>query len=281
MKRNIDLTRISNFSFASRKEPEFMCHQLLRCTTCDLVYVDQPPPASELASAYHTAEYDSSEEALDAALAYISAIRPTLNILKQHYDALEIGAGTGIFLGQLADQGFVNLIGIEPSAAAISAAPEKTRAWLHEGIFCETDYQPNSFDLICCFMTMEHVPDPTIIASACHRLLRPGGAFVTVTHDYRSAVNRILGRRSPIIDIEHMQLFSPTSIEQLFVRTGFSDVTVNRFVNTYALRYWLRLMPLPRLLKRIVGSCLAIVRLDKIKISMNVGNMITAGIKQK
>ena len=281
MAQNIDLTKLSNFSFASRKEPEFMCHQLLRCNTCDLVYVDRPPLESELADAYHVAEYDSSDEAFDAARAYIRAIQPTLNVLKQHNDALEIGAGTGIFLAQLADQGFVNLIGIEPSATAIAAAPDKTRAWLREGIFLEADYEPDSFDLICCFMTLEHVPDPTIIALACHRLLRPGGAFVTVTHDYRSAVNCILGRRSPIIDIEHMQLFSPTSIEQLFVRTGFSEVTVNRFVNTYALRYWLRLMPLPRLLKRIAGSCLAIVRLDKIKISMNVGNMITAGIKQK
>ena len=279
--KNIDQKKITHFSFSSRKEPEFMRHQLLRCTTCDLVYVDQPPPADELANAYHQAEYDSSEEARDAAKAYISAIQPTLNALKQHNDALEIGAGTGVFLEQLADQGFVNLIGIEPSAAAIAAASEKTRPWLREGIFSEADHQSNSFDLICCFMTMEHVPDPTIIASACHRLLRPGGAFVTVTHDYRGAVNRLLGSRSPIIDIEHMQLFSPTSIKQLFERTGFSDVTVNTFVNAYALRYWLRLMPLPRLVKRILGSCIAIAQLDKIKFSINVGNLITTGIKQK
>ena len=72
-----------------------MRHQLLRCMTCDLVYVDEPPHADELANAYHCAEYDSSEEARDAAMAYISAIQQTLNSLKQHNDALEIAAAEG------------------------------------------------------------------------------------------------------------------------------------------------------------------------------------------
>ncbi len=258
-----------------------MCHQLLQCMVCDLVYVDQPPPDSELANAYHVADYDSAEEAIDAATAYIDAIEPTLNRLKQRRDALEIGAGTGIFLRQLKGKGFTNLVGIEPSAAAIAAAPEATRGWLHKGIFAEADYQPNSFDLICCFMTMEHVPDPKVVATACHRLLRPGGAFVTVTHDYRSAVNRVLGRRSPIIDIEHMQLFSKSSIKQLFERTGYTGIAVRPFANSYALKYWLRLMPLPRAAKRFIGSGLALLGLDRAKLSMNVGNLLAAGIKSE
>ena len=281
MERSIDPKKMSNLSFASRKEPEFMCHQLLRCMTCDLVYVDQPPPEDELANAYHVADYDSAAEAIDAAKAYMCAIQPTIKTLKQRKDVLEIGAGTGIFLDQLASSGFVNPIGIEPSAAAIAAAPESARAWLRKGIFREADYLPDSFDLICCFMTMEHVPDPTIIASACNRLLRPGGAFVTVTHDYRSMVNRIFGRRSPIIDIEHMQLFSQTSIRQLLERTGYTDIRVNPFANAYALRYWLRLLPIPPGAKYFFGSALARVGLDRMKVSINVGNLMATGMKRE
>ncbi len=58
--------------------------------------------------------------------------------------------------------------------------------------------------------------DPDIIAQASFRLLRPGGAFATVTHDYRSPVNRMLGKRSPIFDIEHMQLFSRRAVRFLW-----------------------------------------------------------------
>jgi SAM-dependent methyltransferase len=101
-------------------------------------------------------------------------------------------------------EGFSELVGVEPSTAAIAAAPENRRQWIREGIFREADFSPSSFDLICCFMTMEHVPDPKVISDAAFRLLKPGGAFVTVTHDYRATVNRVLGKRSPIIDIDHM-----------------------------------------------------------------------------
>lgn len=280
IEKNIDPAKLSEFSFASRKEPEYMCHRLVQCTNCDLVYVDQPPGEGELAHAYHVAEYDSSEEANDAAAAYILAIRPTLSKLTRHQNVLEIGTGTGIFLENLTHEGFTNLAGVEPSSAAIAAAPEYRRAWIREGIFEEKDFAPESFDLICCFMTMEHVHDPDVIAKAAFRLLRPGGAFVTVTHDYRSLVNKLLGKRSPIIDIEHMQLFSRKSVRHLFEGDGFADVTVQAFVNTYSFRYWLRLLPLPRGIKSAISSLMAFLGADGIKIGVNVGNLITAGFKR-
>ena len=276
---NIDRDKLSSFSFASRKEPEFMCHRLVQCPTCDLVYVDRPPSVDELARAYHVAEFDSSDEANDAALAYVRALQPTLQKLARREQALEIGTGTGIFLEHLARAGFSELTGVEPSAAAIAAAPPHRRGWIREAIFDERDFAPASFDLICCFMTLEHVRDPNALAQAALRLLRPGGAFVTVTHDYRSLVNRLLGRRSPIIDIEHMQLFSARSMQYLFAESGYADVAVRPFVNTYALRYWLRLTPLPQGLKRGLLALMAPLHADRIRIGVNVGNLVTSGFK--
>ena len=280
IKNNIDPAKLSGFSFASRKEPEYMCHQLVQCTNCDLVYADQPPDENELAHAYHVADYDSSEEADDAAKAYLLALQPTLAMLALRQSALEICTGTGIFLDYLSREGFTGIIGVEPSSAAIAAAPEYRRAWIREGMFREKDFAPGSFDLICCFMTMEHVREPDIVAGAAFRLLRPGGAFVIVTHDYRSLVNRLLGKRSPIIDIEHMQLFSERSVRYLFASTGYADVTVKSFVNTYSLRYWMRLAPLPRTIKSAVSGLMAFLGVDGVKLGINVGNLITTGFKR-
>ena len=280
IEKNINPAKLSEFSFASRKEPEYMCHQLVQCTNCGLVYADQPPGEDELAQAYHVADYDSSEEANDAAASYIRAIRPTLGLLARRQSALEIGTGTGIFLECLSREGFTKLVGVEPSSAAIAAAPEYRRAWIREGMFDEKDFAPESFDLICCFMTMEHVRDPSIIAHSALRLLRPGGAFVTVTHDYRSPINRLLGNRSPIIDIEHMQLFSNRSVRYLFESTGYVDVTVKAFVNTYSLRYWIRLAPLPRGIKSAVSGLMTFMGVDNVKLGVNVGNLIAAGFKR-
>ena len=278
---NIDVSRISGFSFASRKAPEYMCHRMVRCHVCDVVYADSPPPVEQLAQAYHTACYDSSEEANDAAKSYALAIAPTLRRLPRREAALEIGAGTGIFLDHLKAAGFTTLVGVEPSSAAIAAAPEARRAWIREGMFEERDFAPESFDLICCFMTMEHVSDPRALAEAALRLLRPGGAFVTVTHDYRSVVNRLLGRRSPIIDIEHLQIFSRKSIGELFVRTGFKDVTVRSFANRYSLRYWLRLSPLPGAGKKGLAHLFAPAWLGRLHIGVNVGNNIATGFRER
>jgi SAM-dependent methyltransferase len=280
LEESIDPTKMSGFSYASRKTPEYMSHRLVRCTACDLVYVADPPGQDVLAQAYHQADYDSAEEATDAAEAYVRAMAPILSRLNGRASVLEIGSGTGVLLERLQTLGFTGLVGVEPSAAAIAAAPAHRRAWLREGIFREDAFAPESFDLICCFMTLEHVRDPLALARSARRLLRPGGAFVTVTHDYQSLVNRLLGRKSPIIDIEHMQIFSDRSIRALFERSGFSQVSARPFRNRYALRYWLRLAPLPAGLKVMADKVFGATGFGRLKLSVNVGNTLAAGFRE-
>lgn len=279
MAERIDAAKLTSLSFASRKTPEFMNHHLVRCPDCDLVYADCPPNEQSLAEAYHDAAYDSAEEANDAATAYAEAIAPLLARLPARHSALEIGTGTGVFLEHLERAGFRELVGVEPSLAALAAAEPHRRQWLRAGVFREQDFEPGSFDLVCCFMTMEHVRDPRLIAEAALRLLRPGGAFVTVTHDYRAWVNRLLGRRSPIIDIEHMQLFSRGSIAALLAGSGYTGVVARAFPNRYACRYWLRLLPLPEPVKAAGLKLLAATGTAQRRVSLNVGNTIAAGYK--
>lgn len=279
LEENIDQSLFSGFSFSSRKEPEYMCHHLVRCPKCDLVYASRPPKQDEITDAYHMAEYDSSEDANDAALSYINAIAPIIAKLPRLDNALEIGTGNGAFLDHLITAGFKNVIGVEPSSAAISAAPEYRRKLIEEGIFRESDYAPESFDLICCFMTLEHVSEPLEIVGGALRLLRPGGVFIAVTHNYRSLTNRLLGKRSPIIDIEHLQLFSSKSVREIFKRSGYSEIHVNPFSNTYAVRYWARLAPLPKKLKQTISSVLAKIGADRLYLTLNVGNIVASGFR--
>lgn len=276
----IDESRIVGSSFASRKTPEYMSHAMVRCKTCDLVYVDRPPSQDALATSYHQADYDSADEAEDAASAYIRAIAPVLARLNGRMEsALEIGTGTGVFLARLQQAGFNTLVGIEPSTAAIDAAPPEQRAWIREGIFERGQYPAESFDLIVCFMTLEHVRDPGDVVEEALRLLRPGGAFVSVTHDYRGLVNRVLGAKSPIVDLEHMQLFSKMSARALYLRRGYVDVEARSFRNAYRPSYWLRLVPIPDGLKRRLVARLRGSWLDRRRIVANVGNVMTSAYK--
>jgi SAM-dependent methyltransferase len=232
-----------------------------------------------LAHAYAAADYDSSGEASLAADTYVQALAPAIASLPRRGRVLEIGTGTGALLQRLLHAGFTDAVGIEPSRAAIDAAPPAMRGMIREGVFDEAGFDPESFDLICCFQTLEHVPEPLALARSCARLLRPGGALALVTHDYAAPLNRLLGRRSPIIDIEHLQLFCRPSLDCLLDSAGLQRHDLRALVNRYPLRYWLRLMPLPAGLKRRVAALLALLRLDGVLIGLNVGNLLAIGRK--
>jgi SAM-dependent methyltransferase len=276
---NIDKKKITSFTYASRKNPEFMCHEMVRCLNCDLVYVTAPPDKLKLSEAYHTADYDSSEEALDAAETYINHINEVVSKLNSKSKILEIGSGSGDFLYNLKKKGFANLTGIEPSISAINSAHPEIKSHLQEGIFQVDNFQEMKYDLVCCFMTLEHVYDPREISESVNKILKKGGYFVMVVHNYRSLVNRILGRKSPIIDIEHMQLFSKKSIGLLFNKTNYQDIQIKDFYNHYPIKYWIRLSPIPNLIKNIFIKLLHKFNLGNFKIKINVGNIMVSGRK--
>lgn len=280
MDRNIDPEKMSVSSFSSRKRPEYMCYRLLRCPVCDLVYAVDAPDQLVLESAYQAADFASSSEAEDAAFTYGQAIRPFVGLLSGRQSALEIGTGTGAFLDVLRQLGFEQVIGVEPSRAAIDAAPVARRTLIREGVFRSEDFLGSKFDLICCFMTLEHVRNPKELILQARDLLRPGGAVVVVVHDCRGLINRILGRRSPIIDIEHVQIFSRKSIQYLFYSSGFSGVSVKGFSNRYSLRYWISVSPFGDVAKDLFLRVFGVLGLSEVKMSFNVGNVMAVGFKR-
>jgi len=279
-KRSVDPAKLTGFSYASRKTPEFMCYQLVKCGKCEVIFAADSIDIQQMQQAYDESLFDSAAEAECAANSYVQALTPHLARLSDRRAVLEIGAGTGIFLDKIGTSGFKQLVGIEPSRSAINAASDTIRPHLRNGIFHGEDFPDESFSLICCFMTMEHVSDPLVLVRQCHRLLIPGGMMALVTHDYRAIINRILGRRSPIVDIEHLQLFHPQSLQYLLSSSCFSDIRIQRFVNTYRVAYWLRLLPVPRWLRASVIAPLSNTKLGECRLAVNVGNLMAIAQKK-
>ena len=281
LEENFDQEKINAYSYASRKNPEFMCHELSRCNECDLIYAGNPPSGIELSESYHLASFDSFDEANDASNSYGIALAELFHNLKKKNSALEIGTGTGIFLEELKKQGFDNVTGVEPSMSAIESAPKYRQKWVLHGTFDPLIFKKNSLDLICCFMTLEHVSDPLELAQQSYTLLDSEGAVAFVVHDSNAWINQMLGKKSPIIDIEHLQIFSKKSITQLLKNSNFEGIIVRSFKNKYKLSYWVKLLPLPSVLKKIFLILLSITMLSEIKISINVGNLLAYGTKRK
>ena len=275
--QRLDLSRVDGMSYASRKEPEFMSLRMVACPGCDLLYAPRIPSSSFLAGAYAETEYDSDSEARYAAASYAESLRSLLGRLPDRDSALEIGAGNGAFLAHLRQLGFARVTGIEPSGKAASAAAPDVRPLIRVESFAATKLPAAHFSLIVANQTLEHVEDPYRLLAAIRRLLKPGGAVMIVSHNYRNWLMRLMGARSPIIDIEHLQVFSPSSLAKALIRAGFDAPAIESFANRYPLHYWFRLLPLPRLVKRPLHAWLrgrAGGWLGGAEIRLSVGNML-------
>lgn len=257
-----------------------MHHRLLLCASCELLYSSPVPESESLVEAYQSAAYDSAPEARLAARTYAGLLKPVLERLPDRVGALDIGAGDGAFLKELLDLGFTDVTGVEPSEAPIAAAEEAVRPLLRHAPFQAEDFQGRKFRLITCFQTLEHVPDPFRLCSDAWDLLKDGGVMLCVVHNRKAVSARLLGRRSPIYDIEHLQLFSRGSIRRLLEASGFCDVRTLWVVNRYPISYWLRLAPLPSLLKKTLIAASLSVGLGRVPIALPAGNLAAIAFRK-
>lgn len=162
-------------------------------------------------------------------------------MLSPNPEVLEIGCGNGYFLRALQDIGISDVYGIEPGKDMVAEAPPRLRDRIIVDVFKKDQFPDNSFDLICCFHTLDHVVAPLELAKTSFSLLKSGGVIIVVTHDTDGLSVKLFGQRSPIFDIEHIYLFNKKTIFSLFERAKFSIVKVSNLVNTYPLSYWIRM----------------------------------------
>jgi SAM-dependent methyltransferase len=276
---NIDPVSLNAFSFASRKLPEYMHARLIECPNCDVVYANPALATESLASAYEEAAFDSKEEASHAARTYGRSLRRILPRLPDLDGALDIGTGEGSFLRELLRAGFRNVVGVEPSRAPIAAAAPDVRPLIRQEMFQTDTFPPESFRLISCFQTIEHLRDPLSICRDACRALKPGGALFLIGHNRRAFSARALGRKSPIFDVEHLQLFSPRSFRHLLGAAGLTNISVGPILNRYPVHYWARLFPFPKrvkpgILRGLKGSCLG-----RLLVPLPAGNLAAVGYK--
>ena len=276
---NIDLKQLDAFAFASRKMPEYMHHRLVVCPGCDLLYANPIPSLGTISEAYHEAAFDSAEEAGYAARTYGSFLSGILKNLPDSVGALDIGTGDGAFLGELLRHGFSKVVGVEPSKAPIQASPKEIKPLIVHGFFRPKSFKKNSLSLVTCFQTLEHLYAPGEMCGGAYQILKPGGAFFVVSHNRRSLSATILGMKSPIFDIEHLQLFSHRSAKRMFEKAGFKRVEVRSLFNLYPVHYWLKLLPFPTVLKRVLIPILKKIGIGYLPIPLPAGNMAVIGYK--
>jgi SAM-dependent methyltransferase len=122
---------------------------LIKCPQCDLKFYDPSPAGSE--EFYETLSqcpwyYLSEKQEYELALQYFSDAD----------SVLEIGAGTGAFAEKLRVSKYT---GLELNGVAVSRARSRGFDVRHDTIENHAAVCCNSYDVVCSFQVLEHVPD--------------------------------------------------------------------------------------------------------------------------
>jgi 2-polyprenyl-3-methyl-5-hydroxy-6-metoxy-1,4-benzoquinol methylase len=191
----------------------------------------------------------------------------------------EVGGGNGFFLEAALDSGFTVVRGVEPSVAAAEAARQDIRPHIITSIMKRGVLEQNEFDIGVMFHTLDHLSSPVETLRDCVEALKPGGRLIVAIHNERSWSARLLGKRSPIIDVEHTHLYTKKTAELLFRKVGLTEVTSSSYRNHYSLHYIFHLLPFPSSFKlRVLRSSFG-KALQRVKVTLPLGNIWISGLK--
>jgi SAM-dependent methyltransferase len=259
--------------FSARRSPDRIHYRIVRCRECGLLRSDPVAADDVLSDLYARSELHYEDEIANLVQTYGRYLAELDRFGRAKQALLEVGCGNGFFLEEALRQGYTAVRGVEPSSHAVSQAPPDLREAIVVDVMRPGLFDEQSFDVICFFQVLDHLPDPGSVLEECFRLLRPGGLVLCLNHDAKALSARVLGGRSPIVDIEHTYLFDQATISRLFRSQGYRVLHTGRVRNKYSVRYLAHLLPLPGSAKRSLSAVLNATRLGRLRLSVSLGNL--------
>ena len=270
---NFDPEALNPAVFSARRLPDRIHYRLVKCNDCGLLRSDPIADPGLLAQLYHDSTFTYNEEVADLKRTYGRYLARLDRLDARKDSLLEVGCGNGFFLEQALAQGYRAVRGVEPSRSAADQAAPVVRNSITCGLMQAGLFPAAEFDVICLFQVFDHVPDPGALLDACFDALRPGGMVLSINHNTAAVSARLLGERSPIVDIEHTYLYDPATMARIFAAHGLKIRESGSVWNHYALRYLVRLLPLPAKPKQAALNWLRKQAIGGLRFSVPLGNL--------
>lgn len=235
---------ISPYGFSARRARQTAHYRIVRCRSCGLVRSDPILPPGEIDGLYQASDFLYSAESSYAGRTYAGLARRYLQGRGRAEGALlEIGCGNGSFLQEMGRLGWGRMAGVEPSEKSVAAADPAVAPLIVRRPFSRGIFESGSFDAVCMFHVLDHLPEPGETVDAVREVTRPGGRILVVCHDVDAWPRRLFGEHSPVIDIEHVYLFGERTLQRFFEARNYATVALGSLTNTYPLGYWMRMTP--------------------------------------
>lgn len=145
---------------------------------------------------------------------------------------LDVGCFTGEFLEVAAQEG-IDGYGIELQEEAVAIAQERLpgRIQCVDVMRDDPSFPIGQFDVVTLLGIVEHVTDPLRLIRRSRELLAPGGLLFVQTPNAEAFLATIMRRYwPPFAPVEHIHIFSRSSLRRALEREGFARITTRRHV---------------------------------------------------
>jgi SAM-dependent methyltransferase len=259
--------------FSARRMPDNVRYRIVSCDTCGLVRSDPIADPEILSRLYRETPFDYTTEVDNLRRTYAQRLAGLAKYGVRQGSLLEIGCGTGFLLDEALAQGFREVHGVEPSSSAVALASPRVGPTIVCDIMRPGLFPAEQFDVVCFFHMLDLVPDPGALLDECWRVLKPGGLVLCINNNVQAVSARLLKERSPIVEIKHVFLFGPATMERIFKDHGFAICHITSIRNRFSLRYLAHMAPLPSVPKRILHGVLDRLPIGRMSVSLPFGNL--------
>lgn len=222
---------------------------VVRCTNCNLVFLNPQPTSNELKKYYVSSKYYSYKAEKKN---IYSILRQYL--LKRYYSPtflskllvvlvrnvpgipssvvkgkiMDVGCGSGITLFLLKKLGW-DVYGIELDKNAVKISQQNKLTNVKVGTFRELNKYPDSFfDVIRLYHVLEHINDPSGCLKIIYKKLKPGGEIIIGTPNFKSFAAKIFGRYWHNLDSpRHLYLFNYKTLKFLLKRSNYINIKID------------------------------------------------------
>jgi SAM-dependent methyltransferase len=262
--------------FSARRLPDRVHYRMVRCRACGLVRSDPVANQTSLSELYGRSTFDYAAEVPNLRRTYGRYLARAKSYCRGQ-SFLEVGCGNGFMLEEAVAQGYQHVRGVEPSRSAIAAAAPSVRGWIVADIMRPGLFERGEFDTGCLFQVLDHLPEPGALLDQFRDILAPGGVLLCFHHNIQSLSARMLGESSPIVDIEHCYLYSPSTMTLLLKKHGYDVLESGAASNRLSFRHLLHLSPAPANLKRGLMGAVDRTGIGRIPLRLRLGNLYAIG----
>ncbi|MBN2067757.1 MAG: class I SAM-dependent methyltransferase [Candidatus Diapherotrites archaeon] len=283
-KENFSEKDIKSKTFSTRKEHSGTAsnphYRIVECKRCGLIYSNPILEPSVIEKLYVGGEFKYSKARTRALKeSYGKCVAAAAKFVRRRERFLDIGCGNGFLLEVAKELGFKEVYGLEPNKYCLKIARKDIRPKIINDILKPNSFKKNYFDLICSFFVLDHVTDPNHFLRICHSFLKKEGVILCVSNDTKALSAKLLGEKSPIINMSHIYLFDSSTVKKIFENNSFQTLRQWNVSTVNSFNDWLGYLSLSPKVKNVLSFILKKTGLSSRKISLKAGNFGYIGVK--